>query len=225
MKEDLCIRSRLSQSTSEGKSAIYLKHRDYQPVAPVWCVLDAATQSVFTIADRNQCIGCILIPPTSLTSRFLSSSSSSTLKLSLSIASHLPRGNTTGCLTLSVSGRGRVTCSRRTSRVGTVRLERKREQYDSGPCTEGQPLILPLLVDHGMPSMATYLVHYKVGDIVDIKANASEQKGLPHKCKCFSKGFTSLFPLHQLKLCLRSVWSPRIIFPSAHQAVAGWLDR
>ncbi|ORX37861.1 60s ribosomal protein l21-a [Kockovaella imperatae] len=35
--------------------------------------------------------------------------------------------------------------------------------------------------DHGMPSMATFLVDYRVGDIVDIKANASEQKGLPHK--------------------------------------------
>ena len=32
--------------------------------------------------------------------------------------------------------------------------------------------------DHGMPSMSTYLTHYRVGDIVDIKANASEQKGL-----------------------------------------------
>ena len=26
--------------------------------------------------------------------------------------------------------------------------------------------------------MSTYLVHYRVGDIVDIKANSSEQKGL-----------------------------------------------
>lgn len=29
-----------------------------------------------------------------------------------------------------------------------------------------------------MPSLSTYLVNYRVGDIVDIKANASEQKGL-----------------------------------------------
>ena len=36
--------------------------------------------------------------------------------------------------------------------------------------------------DHGMPSMSTYLIPFKVGDIVDIKANASEQKGMPHKC-------------------------------------------
>ncbi|KAJ9109946.1 hypothetical protein QFC20_003146 [Naganishia adeliensis] len=35
--------------------------------------------------------------------------------------------------------------------------------------------------DHGMPHMSTFLTTYKVGDIVDIKANASEQKGMPHK--------------------------------------------
>ncbi|ORY34872.1 putative 60s ribosomal protein l21-a [Naematelia encephala] len=34
---------------------------------------------------------------------------------------------------------------------------------------------------HGSPNLSTYLVHYRVGDIVDIKANASEQKGMPHK--------------------------------------------
>ena len=36
--------------------------------------------------------------------------------------------------------------------------------------------------EHGPPNMTTYLTHYRVGDIVDIKANASEQKGMPHKC-------------------------------------------
>jgi large subunit ribosomal protein L21e len=29
--------------------------------------------------------------------------------------------------------------------------------------------------------MSTYLVTYRVGDIVDIKANAAQQKGMPHK--------------------------------------------
>lgn len=29
--------------------------------------------------------------------------------------------------------------------------------------------------------MSTYLVNYRVGDIVDIKANAAQQKGMPHK--------------------------------------------
>jgi ribosomal protein L21E len=29
--------------------------------------------------------------------------------------------------------------------------------------------------------MSTYLINYRVGDIVDIKANAAQQKGMPHK--------------------------------------------
>ena len=33
----------------------------------------------------------------------------------------------------------------------------------------------------GMIPLTTFLRVYKVGDIVDIKANASEQKGMPHK--------------------------------------------
>jgi len=35
--------------------------------------------------------------------------------------------------------------------------------------------------DHGPVKMSTYLVTYRVGDIVDIKANAAQQKGMPHK--------------------------------------------
>merc|ERR1711865_1253539 len=33
----------------------------------------------------------------------------------------------------------------------------------------------------GMPNLSTYLVNYKVGDYVDIKANAAIQQGMPHK--------------------------------------------
>jgi large subunit ribosomal protein L21e len=29
--------------------------------------------------------------------------------------------------------------------------------------------------------MSTFLINYHVGDIVDIKANAAQQKGMPHK--------------------------------------------
>jgi len=29
--------------------------------------------------------------------------------------------------------------------------------------------------------MSTYLINYQVGDIVDIKANAAMQRGMPHK--------------------------------------------
>ncbi|TXT13336.1 hypothetical protein VHUM_00703 [Vanrija humicola] len=33
----------------------------------------------------------------------------------------------------------------------------------------------------GAPNLTTYLVNYKVGDIVDIKANSAIQHGMPHK--------------------------------------------
>ncbi|KAI9276776.1 60S ribosomal protein L21-A [Phascolomyces articulosus] len=35
--------------------------------------------------------------------------------------------------------------------------------------------------DHGAIPLSTYLKTYKTGDIVDIKANAAVQKGMPHK--------------------------------------------
>ncbi|KIY51996.1 hypothetical protein FISHEDRAFT_35952 [Fistulina hepatica ATCC 64428] len=35
--------------------------------------------------------------------------------------------------------------------------------------------------EHGPVKMSTFLVNYRVGDIVDIKANAAQQKGMPHK--------------------------------------------
>merc|ERR1711964_414676 len=33
----------------------------------------------------------------------------------------------------------------------------------------------------GMPNLSTYMVNYKLGDFVDIKANSAIQKGMPHK--------------------------------------------
>jgi Ribosomal protein L21E len=35
--------------------------------------------------------------------------------------------------------------------------------------------------EHALTKMSIYLVTYHVGDIVDIKANAGQQKGMPHK--------------------------------------------
>ncbi|KAH9064066.1 ribosomal protein L21e-domain-containing protein [Lactarius vividus] len=35
--------------------------------------------------------------------------------------------------------------------------------------------------EHGPIKLSTYLIPYRVGDIVDIKANAAQQKGMPHK--------------------------------------------
>ena len=34
---------------------------------------------------------------------------------------------------------------------------------------------------NGLPGLTTYLTNYKVGDYVDIKANATIHKGMPHK--------------------------------------------
>ncbi|KAJ3572184.1 hypothetical protein NP233_g3261 [Leucocoprinus birnbaumii] len=35
--------------------------------------------------------------------------------------------------------------------------------------------------EHGPIKISTYLTNFRVGDIVDIKANAAQQKGMPHK--------------------------------------------
>ena len=36
-------------------------------------------------------------------------------------------------------------------------------------------------LEHGPIKLSTYLTNYRIGDIVDIKANAAQQKGMPHK--------------------------------------------
>ncbi|KAJ3549691.1 hypothetical protein NM688_g5155 [Phlebia brevispora] len=35
--------------------------------------------------------------------------------------------------------------------------------------------------EKGQIKLSTYLISYRVGDIVDIKANAAQQRGMPHK--------------------------------------------
>lgn len=52
--------------------------------------------------------------------------------------------------------------------------------------------------NHGMINLSTYMKTYKVGDIVDIKANAAEQKGMPHK---YYHGCVSLLCLAVGALC------------------------
>ena len=37
------------------------------------------------------------------------------------------------------------------------------------------------LTEKGLVKLSTYLIKYQVGDIVDIKANGAQQKGMPHK--------------------------------------------
>merc|ERR1712137_738994 len=34
---------------------------------------------------------------------------------------------------------------------------------------------------HGVPSLSKYLITYKIGDFVDIKADGAVHKGMPHK--------------------------------------------
>jgi large subunit ribosomal protein L21e len=36
-------------------------------------------------------------------------------------------------------------------------------------------------IEHGPVKLSTFLIPYRIGDIVDIKANAAQQKGMPHK--------------------------------------------
>ena len=43
--------------------------------------------------------------------------------------------------------------------------------------------------------MSTYLINYRIGDIVDIKANAAQQKGMPHK---FYHGCVSTWSLSEV---------------------------
>jgi len=72
------------------------------------------------------------------------------------------------CRTLLVTGRVRVICSRRVSKVYIslvlYRIERNLT-----------------FIEHGHVKISTFLIPYRIGDIVDIKANAAQQKGMPHK--------------------------------------------
>jgi ribosomal protein L21E len=47
---------------------------------------------------------------------------------------------------------------------------------------------LNVIEEHGPIKLSTFLINYHVGDIVDIKANAAQQKGMPHK---YYHGFVS----------------------------------
>jgi len=55
--------------------------------------------------------------------------------------------------------------------------------------------------------MSTYLVTYKVGDIVDIKANSAEQKGMPHKVRLLLYYSSSLHAQQEHLLILHPIIS------------------
>lgn len=42
-------------------------------------------------------------------------------------------------------------------------------------------VLIIVIAEHGPVKLSTFLINYRVGDIVDIKANAAQQKGMPHK--------------------------------------------
>jgi len=74
------------------------------------------------------------------------------------------------CLTHSVTARVRATCSSGASRVRFC-LE----------LVAGNEVLIVGIIEHGPVKLSTFLINYHVGDIVDIKANAAQQKGMPHK--------------------------------------------
>ena len=65
--------------------------------------------------------------------------------------------------------------------------------------------------EHGPIKLSTYFVPYKVGDIVDIKANAAQQKGMPHK---YYHGYVSYSCLPTCLVSpMRSLPRFRVSFP------------
>jgi Ribosomal protein L21e len=79
------------------------------------------------------------------------------------------------CLTHSVTERVRAICSRGVSKVHIVFVL-------SGAFLVQQVLELDFpRIEHGPVKISTFLIPYRIGDIVDIKANAAQQKGMPHK--------------------------------------------
>ena len=48
-------------------------------------------------------------------------------------------------------------------------------------CLTVSDLNIANFTEKGLIKLSTYLISYRVGDIVDIKANAAQQRGMPHK--------------------------------------------
>merc|ERR1711964_693420 len=63
--------------------------------------------------------------------------------------------------------------------MGTVYLATMPHSYGYGART--RKLFARDFRQHGMPALKTYLTKYKVGDLVDIKANSAIHKGMPFK--------------------------------------------
>jgi hypothetical protein len=68
-----------------------------------------------------------------------------------------------------------------------------------------------------MIKLSTFMKPYKVGDYVDIKANAAQQKGMPHKfyhgcVRPFDEGLLglTLCPIGELELSIMSLLVPLV---------------
>jgi ribosomal protein L21E len=59
-------------------------------------------------------------------------------------------------------------------------------------------MFLTIALEHGPIKLSTYLITFRVGDIVDIKANAAQQKGMPHK---YYHGYVQIYHYPQ-RSCL-----------------------
>merc|ERR1711871_1922786 len=71
----------------------------------------------------------------------------------------------------------------------------------------------------GMPNMSTYLVNYKLGDYVDIKANSAIQKGMPHKFYHGRSGRVFNITPHAVGVIVNKVVGGRIIAKRVHVRV------
>jgi len=65
--------------------------------------------------------------------------------------------------------------------------------------------------EHGVIKLSTYLIPYRIGDVVDIKANAAQQKGMPHKYYHGRTGIVYNVTPHAVGVIIRKVVGNRCI--------------
>ncbi|KIJ53745.1 hypothetical protein M422DRAFT_25544 [Sphaerobolus stellatus SS14] len=65
--------------------------------------------------------------------------------------------------------------------------------------------------EHGPIKLSTFLIPYKIGDIVDIKANSAEQRGMPHKFYHGRTGIVTNVTPHAVTILVNKVVGNRYI--------------
>merc|ERR1712072_1360431 len=71
----------------------------------------------------------------------------------------------------------------------------------------------------GMPNLSTYLVNYRLGDYVDIKANSAIQKGMPHKFYHGRTGRVCNITKHAVGVKVNKVHRGKILSKMVHVRV------